>query len=1088
VYRATNRLTRQTVALKLLAPGRSQGQAEEGSEASIKSRVTLAREFQTLSSLHHPNVIRVFDYGFDEDAGPYFTMELLPSPRDFVTAFGDCAPKDKLQPLVDLLRALVYVHRRNIIHRDLKPSNVLVAGGRVHVLDFGIALAAKSATGQAGGTLGYIAPEVLLGGAPSVASDLFAVGVLAYQLFAGQFPYDLSSASSFLRGVLQRTMSDVTAEKTMIALAFLALGERADEGPERSVGPVPLEGLGELTLPLNRIIMRLLAPEPEERYPSAEAVIGDLGEALGVRLAVDTADTRESFLKAADFVGREDELHQLLQAMRAAERGNGSAWLVGGESGVGKSRLVDELRTLALVRNAQVLRGRATREHARPYQPWAPLLRALALYVGVSDEEASVLKDIVPDLGTVLDRDVAAPPPLPPALARDRIYDTVARVLSRHREPLVLLLEDLHWADADSITLLDYVSSRAGELPLLLVGNYRNDERPDLPQALPQLSVMPLKRLTREVVRSLVTSMLGPAGDSPELTDFLERETEGNAFFLVEVVRALAEETTHLADVARIALPEHIVTGGMEQILHRRLTRVPEDKLPLLRLAAVSGRQVDPRVLALASGEAEVEGWLMTAANAAVLEAREGAWLFSHDKLRERILAELPEADTVRLNLEVARALETVHGDSTERHPALAYHYKRAVVPEKAVDYFIKAGNESLRLFAVVDARTYYSEALELLAVLPDTAERRRSRIDIAIRQANLWWSAVPYAQTIALVTEAEALLGSTRDEDRSAADHARAAFLCLYRGRAVYASGRTMESLETYRQGLEHAEKAGDKPLELLLKGSMGQSLGITGYLRDAQPYLERALDVLAQTGNSADWCRIAGFVGFNLAGLGRLREAHAIQAASLERARELKYTRYVGLAHLYRSLPPFFVEDWSAMRRELEEAVRIALATKDLVIACTSTALTEWAAVRLGDRNVADRARAQCQPLVTHLGGFTLDAWHAACEIDRALAFGAPEDALPIAERVVTQVKERGSLIGQHFAHRSWARALLGMGRYEEAEEKLKESIRVSALGGIDLLSARAHLAWAELCRARGDSRGADEQAAIAARLVQD
>ena len=370
-------------------------------ELAFDVRMTIVREFQTLASLHHPNVIRVFDFGFDVVRGPYFTMEMLPSPRDIVAASADKSLEEKLRLLVQLLRALVYVHRRGILHRDLKPSNVLVTSDSVKVVDFGIAVTA-TAHHRAAGTMGYIAPEVLLGSAPTAASDLYSVGVLAYQVLSGRFPCDPRST-----------------------LTSTAGSRRASEPPPNEQVP-PLAGLGQMTEHLNRVVMKLLELRPEHRYASAEKVIGDLGAAFGERMLVDTAETRDSFLKAAEFVGREQEIDTLLGALRDARVGKGSGWLVGGESGVGKSRLLDELRTLALVRNTQVLRAQAATEHARPYQLWSPLIRALAIYVGIADDEASVLKDIVPDIAELLEararRSADAPTPgarSPPRRRRD---------------------------------------------------------------------------------------------------------------------------------------------------------------------------------------------------------------------------------------------------------------------------------------------------------------------------------------------------------------------------------------------------------------------------------------------------------------------------------------------------------------------------------------------------------------------------------------------------------------------------------------------------------------------------------------------
>jgi tetratricopeptide (TPR) repeat protein len=298
----------------------------------------------------------------------------------------------------------------------------------------------------------------------------------------------------------------------------------------------------------------------------------------------------------------------------------------------------------------------------------------------------------------------------------------------------------------------------------------------------------------------------------------------------------------------------------MDEIIRRRLGRVPPDQLPLLKLAAVCGRQVDRRVLDVAAGDTiNVDGWLIVCANAAVLEAGHGAeWLFSHDKLRERILAELSPEETTTLHREVALILESVYGEATEKQPALAHHFKRAGMFEKAVHCYVRAAAESARLYAVADARAYHAEALELLSLLPDTVDRRRTRIDVTLKQVALSWYSVPATETLAQLAEVEELLASIDRSAWSPVDDANAARIHLFRGRAVFTTGRTAASLKEYRQGLDHLRASGDRSLELLLGASLGQSLVILGRYREAFPYLEQALATLAKAGNWPEWTRV--------------------------------------------------------------------------------------------------------------------------------------------------------------------------------------------------------------------------------------
>jgi serine/threonine protein kinase len=308
VYRATDRLTGRAVALKLL--GEPGGFRPTRDRSGVDGPLlALATEFQTLSSLHHPNLIRVRDYGFDERAGPYFTMDLLDRPRFITDEARALGLDERIGLLAQLLRALLYVHRRGIVHRDLKPSNVLCVHGSVHVTDFGLATGMGRRT-EFAGTPEYIAPELWLGGPPSVASDLYSVGVIAHELLFDRVP------TSRRPGVL------------------------------RSAVEPPLEG------PLAAAVAKLLAKDPKQRPEGALEVLHALGDATGIPLAVETPATRESFLQASEFVGRDEELARLLGALDEAGAGRGGGWLVAGESGIGKSRLTAELRTRALVARA----------------------------------------------------------------------------------------------------------------------------------------------------------------------------------------------------------------------------------------------------------------------------------------------------------------------------------------------------------------------------------------------------------------------------------------------------------------------------------------------------------------------------------------------------------------------------------------------------------------------------------------------------------------------------------------------------------------------------------------------------------------
>ena len=612
VFSARDRLTGHIVALKCIGIADSQIEnfAEDDTVDAAapappavspaagpqghaeKLRLALAREFRTLSSLRHPHIVSVLDFGFDTFNRPFFTMELLPARRTLTQAGQSLPLIGKLRLLAQLLRALIYLHRRGILHRDIKPSNVLSDGDSVKVLDFGIAAPIKS-TKDLAGTLVYMAPEVLLGENPSPASDLYAVGVLTYELLTGRFPYSRDSVTKMLLGVLGQGTAARLSETALLLVESYRIKDNSevhsddsrplDQAPE----PLRMEGIPE---PLARLVAGLLCRDAKQRYSDAAAVLAELSDAVGESFPAETAATRDSLLQAAGLVGREGELAQLDTALDLTFSGQGSAWLIGGESGVGKSRLLDELRTLAMVRGAQVACGQAVDAARAVYQVWQGALRSLCLGTELDDVDAGVLRAAVPDIATLLARPVPDCPPVNPKNAQARFLASVEKLLVAQTEPLVLVLEDLHWAEPASLAVLAHLVPSITRRPILVIGSYRNDERPRLPEELPGARSLPLRRLSEQEVALLSVSMLGEVGRSAELVTLLKRETEGNPFFIVEILRAFAEEAGTLEALSAQQLPQRILTGGVRAILERRLHQLPPWAIPLLELAAVLGR------------------------------------------------------------------------------------------------------------------------------------------------------------------------------------------------------------------------------------------------------------------------------------------------------------------------------------------------------------------------------------------------------------------------------------------------------------------------------------------------------------------
>ncbi len=866
VYRAVDRLTGQTVALKRVMTPTGDLMFNSASDFD-DHRVALATEFQMLASLRHPHIISVLDYGFDAAAQPFFTMTLLEKPQTLISAALDEPIQGKIALLIQTLQALAYLHRRGIIHRDLKPANVLVTDGNVRVVDFGLSMPRNKASGIAG-TLAYMAPEILEGAASTEAADLYAVGIMAYEMLVGYHPFDISSARNLLQDLLSTepdlsaipdpsdpfvtrrlNLDDpVTIEMATVILTqsplVVDIPEIEDRLPASTVAAGP-------KMTLAGIVGKLLAKRPADRYATAHDVIEALCAASGQPLPPESAATRESFLQVATFVGRDTELRTLLHALDQAFDGQAGFWLIGGESGVGKSRLLAELRTRALVRGVLVLHGKMT-EKSLPYAAWREPLRHLLLTMPISDTTATILKPIVPDIATLLDRPVPDAPDLPVREAQRRLLSTICSLFATQPQPILLVIEDLQWA-SESLDVFPMLMVAARQAPLLVVASYRDDEKPDLPEKLPGMQVMRLNRLDADQIAELSYSMLGEAGRRQNVLNLLTRETEGNVFFLVEVVRALAEEAGRLSEVGLSTLPDTVFAGGVQAVVERRLGKIRPHYLPLLRLAALAGRYLDLGLIEAATRQLyppaplNLDDWLVECANAAVLDVRENQWEFSHDKLREGVLLGIPEPDQASLHRIIAETMEQLNPDTLIQSAAvLAYHWRKADHVQKEVTYSTMAGRHARDTGALRESVAHYERALELAEANPGLAvEESAARIRIRMATSYRYLGEYEKAQQQIEI----ALNHASTTHDHKLEGFARREWSYI-----LQKLGRLEESSQEATASLALFQAEGDTVGLALAYSAIGSAAFQRGLYDEARPHVTEALRLHEQLGNTLE------------------------------------------------------------------------------------------------------------------------------------------------------------------------------------------------------------------------------------------
>lgn len=821
VYLTHDTLLDRDVAFSLI---KTQGLDETGVER-------IKREAQLMGRLgDHPYIVALYDIG--EEAGQPFLVSQLMGGGDVEGLIED-APDHR--PLLEIslriadqmCQALEYAHSHGIIHRDLKPGNVwLTADGTAKLGDFGLAIAMDrsrlSVAGMIVGTVGYLPPEQALGRQPDGRSDLYSLGATLYEMVTGRPPF----------------LGD---DPVAIISQHLNTQPVAPHWHSPEV-PKPLEGL----------ILRLLAKDPDERPQTASEVREELQAIQAVMSQPATESKREQTtsdirnpldrLASGVFVGRERELEQLRQAVDAALSGVGRIVLLVGEPGIGKTALAEELTTYARLRGAQVLWSRNYEWEGTPaYWAWVQLIRhyahtrdpqalrsELGAGGGMIAQVVSEVREVVPDL--------PAAPALEGEGARFRLFDALATFLRKasRNQPLVLVLDDLHWADEPSLLLLQYLARELRDARVLLVGTYRDMEvgrHHPLAGTLAELARE--QRLQRVTLRGLSWGDVArylelTAGKPPttELVDAILGQTEGNPFFVAEVVRLLVSEGNLErggGESWSVSLPQ-----GVREVVGRRLDRLAPECNELLSAAAVIGREFELRLLA-AIVEQPADAVLETLEEA--VEARmirEGgavdSYRFQQELIQETLYEELSIAQRRRLNSKVARALEALHADDLAPHYAqLAHHYAAAgpgADTEKAIDYAVKAAERAMVQFAWEAAVSHYERALQSLElqVSPDLVRQCEVLLALGEAQNRVAMGRLPHGTAIGAGASPVG-----RDTFRRAADVARGGNLPEHLAQAALGVvGFNPDARQAGIEGVRLLEEAltrlprGDSPLHV--------------------------------------------------------------------------------------------------------------------------------------------------------------------------------------------------------------------------------------------------------------------------------
>jgi len=735
-YLATDRTIDRQVTIQVLSPCLGTSPLE-----------SLVGATQAAINLRHPLIASILDVGQD-DLTRYLALEYAPghSVRQLLAprspqALNDDGSGDTL-PCVEpaeavriglqIAQALEYAHNHGVVHGGLKPENIiLVEGPSIKVTRFGISRVnidrPLSELPAHVGSLDYLAPEQLRGYGNSPASDLYALGIVLYEMLTGRPPFAATAS-----------------EQDLISLQL-----RQAAVPPRRRNP-------NLSRSLEHLILSLLRKSPGER-PCSASVVRKVLAGLNPH-AYDSP-----------LLGRDALQGKLQDYLKRASRGQSGLLILHGERGSGKSRLLLSAAIAGITNQPVVtLHGRLfAHEDARPYKLFLePLRRALL------DLPAHQLTQLLDDLDTLSGPLTALIPDLRPVLSAfalsgaecQRLEEAICEALRllTAKGPALLVLDGLQWIDVASSRLLNRLARQT--IPgLLIVGLYRTEEvgqNHPLRQTLEALEpwidelvqVPPLGPID---VHQMASTLCDIQQVPPDFGLWLYGETGGNPLHVEQMIQAYLEGP----DDSQLP-QERTLATTLGEVVSRRLERLPGSTLGALRQAAVLGHSFHFNTLrsALDQPEKQVLTHLDCALQAqfVVGNPADDQYSFRHPLIREVLYDEMLEGVRKRLHVRAARALERggKPGIMDEKIDLLAHHYFQAGEHEQAIAYLARATRRARELCAYDAALNYVDQALIVVEQLNRTAtdaeereQRQKQRQDLLVARAKLEASVVQMAQ-----------------------------------------------------------------------------------------------------------------------------------------------------------------------------------------------------------------------------------------------------------------------------------------------------------------------------------------------------
>jgi tetratricopeptide (TPR) repeat protein/tRNA A-37 threonylcarbamoyl transferase component Bud32 len=696
VYKCIDPVSGNVVAIKLFDVDRYyDSDARESMHKHWQQEVTL------LEQLAHPSIIRILGSGID-DGNPYIVLEYIDRLREPTLNW-----KSTVSVMHQVAQALEYAHGMGVIHRDIKPTNILIYGlpdnPRVKISDFGIAMEiidpnSSQNLSDMSGSCHYISPELIDGRDISPSTDLYGLGLVSYELLVGRKAFDGDSPSQVFGSIL------------------------IDE----PVKPSSFDGA--IPAFLDKIILRLLRKNPDERYQNAKELASDL-EGLMESDFMGPLPTRMllKFSQMAPSIGRETELEMLKADLAHAIEGNASVKVVIGPVGMGKSRLVAEVNSIAKAWGFKCINVGCTQDQKEDH---FSVISQLTQKLEKSLKSRLKHKTLHQDMFEIhTENTIENPYDFEPYKEIWQIQSDLVHA-NQNLRPLLLTIDDIHYADNQSLDILQKMLESKWNLRLMIIltanTEYLNPK--GMPNKLCEKarSLHKLIRLfpfERHQIREIVESTFGTTIIPNALVDFLTVESSGNPLYLEELLRSLVSQGAIEAINKELILKtsELHTPESLLKLQGISISALNESTGELLRIAAIIGRNFTASLLAETSGRPlpEIEQAIEDAIENMVIESSQSADIetygFRNDRVRKNLLVSINPRLFAQIHDQAAKAIIKIHDENISEHvDEVALHFLAGTKPQLAIPYLLESSRKHLETFNPGKSLEMASKALEL--------------------------------------------------------------------------------------------------------------------------------------------------------------------------------------------------------------------------------------------------------------------------------------------------------------------------------------------------------------------------------------